>query len=99
MTEYELGTAIKFATTFADAEGTATDADTMVIEIVYASTKAVGVTAVSMTRDDVGEYSYTWQTTENDDTGQYEVEATATINGVTAKDRDLVDLVRIKETD
>ena len=100
MTKYELGQTIRCAVTVKDHDGTLVDATTINIEIVYASTKASIVSSTAMTKTATGTYKYIWQTTETLNTGQYEIEVTATMpDGYIGVDRDTYELTRVKTTD
>ena len=98
MTEYERGNAVVINTTLKDQLGTLVDPDDnkMYIEIKHVITETVKVEdTTEMTRSDTGTFSYTWQTSEDDDLGQYTIETHATYDSSTVLNRDLVDLVSV----
>jgi len=98
--EYEKGTTARFETVFRDENGEPVQPDAsedVEIEIKDASNQDAVVQPTAMEEISATEFRFDWQTTEDLETGEYEIEVKGTFQGNEVLNRDRVKLVRTSD--
>jgi len=102
--EYEKGTTARFETVFRDEDGNAIEPDLVgagdhdvQIEIKDLSNRSVVVSTTEMEEVSSTEFRFDWQTTEDLESGEYEVEVKGSFQGNEVLNRDRVKLVRTSD--
>jgi hypothetical protein len=101
--EYEKGTTARFETVFRDDDGNAISPDLVngsrdvQIEIKDLSDGSVVVSSTDMEEVSSSEFRFDWQTTEDLENGEYEVEVKGRFQGNEVVNRDRVKLVRTSD--
>jgi len=101
--EYEKGTTARFETIFRDENGDPISPDIVdgsrdvQIEIKDLSNRDVVVSSTDMEELSDTEFRFDWQTTEDLESGEYEVEVKGSFQGNEVVNRDRVKLVRTSD--
>jgi len=102
--EYEKGTTARFETVFRDENGDPIEPDLVSagdhdvqIEIKDLSNRSVVVSTTEMEEVSSTQFRFDWQTTEDLENGEYEVEVKGRFQGNEVLNRDRVKLVRTSD--